>query len=85
MKSVGETMSIGRTFKESYQKALRSMETGTIGLGADGREWKEGRWQKTGIRKPRALSHDLLDSLLRKPTSQRIFYPSSPLAKLHIG
>ncbi|MDE2586160.1 MAG: carbamoyl-phosphate synthase large subunit, partial [Betaproteobacteria bacterium] len=55
MKSVGETMSIGRTFKESYQKALRSMETGTIGLGADGREFKEGRWQRTGVRKPGRL------------------------------
>ncbi len=32
MKSVGEAMSIGRTFKESLQKALRSMETGTAGF-----------------------------------------------------
>ncbi len=74
MKSVGETMSIGRTFKESYQKALRSMETGTIGLGADGSEFKEGRWQKTGARKPKHLPHDLLDSQLRKSTSQRHFF-----------
>jgi len=74
MKSVGETMSIGRTFKESYQKALRSMETGTIGYGADGREFKEGRWTKTGARKPKPLPHDLLDAQLRKPTSQRHFF-----------
>ncbi|MCC5809938.1 MAG: carbamoyl-phosphate synthase large subunit [Ectothiorhodospiraceae bacterium] len=32
MKSVGEAMSIGRTFQESFQKALRSMETGLDGL-----------------------------------------------------
>ena len=32
MKSVGEAMSIGRTFQESLQKALRSMETGLNGL-----------------------------------------------------
>ncbi len=32
MKSVGEAMSIGRTFKESFQKALRSLETGISGL-----------------------------------------------------
>ncbi|MBF0328250.1 MAG: carbamoyl-phosphate synthase large subunit [Nitrospirae bacterium] len=32
MKSVGEVMSIGRTFKESLQKALRSLETGSAGL-----------------------------------------------------
>ncbi|MCZ6827065.1 MAG: carbamoyl-phosphate synthase large subunit, partial [Gammaproteobacteria bacterium] len=32
MKSVGEVMAIGRTFQESFQKALRGMETGTTGL-----------------------------------------------------
>jgi carbamoyl-phosphate synthase large subunit len=35
MKSVGETMAIGRTFKESLQKALRGLETGRPGLGLD--------------------------------------------------
>jgi carbamoyl-phosphate synthase large subunit len=35
MKSVGETMAIGRTFKESLQKAIRSLETGRFGLGSD--------------------------------------------------
>ncbi len=35
MKSVGETMSIGKTFKISLQKALRSLETGRYGFGAD--------------------------------------------------
>jgi len=38
MKSVGEAMSIGRTFKESLQKGLRSLEIGRFGLGADGRD-----------------------------------------------
>ncbi len=37
MKSVGEAMSIGRTFKESLQKGLRSLEIGRFGLGADGK------------------------------------------------
>ncbi len=32
MKSVGEVMAIGRTFKEAYQKAIRSLETGSLGL-----------------------------------------------------
>jgi carbamoyl-phosphate synthase large subunit len=36
MKSVGEAMAIGRTFPEALQKALRSLETGRQGLGADG-------------------------------------------------
>ena len=35
MKSVGEAMAIGRTFQESFQKALRSLETGRFGFGAD--------------------------------------------------
>ena len=37
MKSVGEAMAIGRTFAEAWQKALRSLETGRAGWGADGR------------------------------------------------
>jgi len=40
MKSVGEAMSIGRTFKESLQKALRSMEVKRFGLGLD----KNDKW-----------------------------------------
>ena len=35
MKSVGEAMAIGRTFKEAFQKALRSLETKHAGFGAD--------------------------------------------------
>jgi len=35
MQSVGEAMAIGRTFPEALQKALRSLETGRLGLGAD--------------------------------------------------
>ena len=35
MKSVGEAMAIGRTFQESFQKALRSLETGRYGWGSD--------------------------------------------------
>src|SRR5574339_391756 len=40
MKSVGEVMSIGRTFRESLQKALRGLEVGAFGLGCDrGDRW----------------------------------------------
>ncbi|MEM8945881.1 MAG: carbamoyl-phosphate synthase large subunit [Planctomycetota bacterium] len=35
MKSVGETMAIGSTFKESFQKALRGLEVGAFGFGCD--------------------------------------------------
>src|SRR5262245_15635970 len=38
MKSVGETMAIGRTFKESFQKALRGLEVGCFGLGCDAKD-----------------------------------------------
>jgi carbamoyl-phosphate synthase large subunit len=38
MKSVGEVMAIGRTFKEALQKVLRSLEQGRYGLGADGKD-----------------------------------------------
>ncbi len=40
MKSVGEVMSIGRTFKESFQKALRSQETGITGLDPAGIDYE---------------------------------------------
>ena len=33
MRAVGEVMSIGKTYKEAFQKAIRSLETGRYGLG----------------------------------------------------
>ncbi|MDP2989380.1 MAG: carbamoyl-phosphate synthase large subunit, partial [Kiritimatiellota bacterium] len=62
MKSVGETMSIGRTFKESFQKALRSLETGRAGFGADG---KDGPHE--------CLSDSELTGELGRPNAQRLF------------
>jgi carbamoyl-phosphate synthase large subunit len=38
MKSVGESMAIGRTFKEAFQKALRGLEVGSFGFGCDGKD-----------------------------------------------
>jgi len=58
MKSVGEAMAIGRTFQESLQKGLRSMETGLTGLdpveiaGADGGKNKDA--VKAALAQPRA-------------------------------
>ena len=65
MKSVGETMAIGRTFKEALQKSLRSLETGRSGLGSD--------------RKDLALQGSLPDrkdirDTLRVPNADRMFY-----------
>ena len=59
MKSVGEAMSIGRTFKEALQKGLRSMEIGAPGFGASYRE-------------PLPEREEILRSL-RMPNSRRIF------------
>ena len=53
MKSVGEAMAIGRSFAESLQKALRSMETGLTGLE---RSRSAGAWPRTGTVDPRAPS-----------------------------
>ncbi|MBE9550897.1 MAG: carbamoyl-phosphate synthase large subunit, partial [Proteobacteria bacterium] len=66
MKSVGETMAIGRTFREALQKALRSLEIGRFGLGADGK----GEFEATG---PRPTS-DEIRLKLSTPNSERIFY-----------
>ena len=62
MKSVGETMSIGRTFKEALQKGLRSLEIGRHGLGADG---------KDPVVPP---TKSRIEQYLATPNSQRIFY-----------
>ena len=49
MKSVGEVMAIGRTFEEALQKALRSLEDGHAGLGADGHgRFDEERFRRAG-------------------------------------
>ncbi|HUS48269.1 MAG TPA: carbamoyl-phosphate synthase large subunit [Phycisphaerae bacterium] len=49
MKSVGEAMSIGRTFKEALQKGIRSMEVKRFGLGLDGSDkWLNARKAGTG-------------------------------------
>jgi carbamoyl-phosphate synthase large subunit len=60
MKSVGEAMAIGRTFKESLQKALRSLEIGRFGLGADGKDTNPDL--------------DTIRQKLRVPCAERIFF-----------
>ena len=71
MKSVGEAMAIGRTFKESLQKCLRSLEIGRAGLGADGKPWRVGAdlYPDRG-----ALPRDLIVRKLSIPNAERIFY-----------
>ncbi|MEO5579044.1 MAG: carbamoyl-phosphate synthase large subunit [Gemmatimonadaceae bacterium] len=64
MKSVGESMAIGRTFKEALQKGLRALETGRPG-------WSIGRYLDED-----RLPDDTIEALrgaLRQPTPERIF------------
>jgi carbamoyl-phosphate synthase large subunit len=70
MQSVGEVMAIGRTFPESLQKALRSLEQGRFGLNAD----------------PSEAEYELLDEdeLLARacePTPERIFHMEALLRR----
>ncbi|MEN9300799.1 MAG: carbamoyl-phosphate synthase large chain [Actinomycetota bacterium] len=62
MQSVGEAMAIGRTFAESLQKALRSLETGRLGLNADPAE--------AGMR---TMDDDALIAAMSVPTPERLF------------
>ncbi|UBM58968.1 carbamoyl-phosphate synthase large subunit [Marinilongibacter aquaticus] len=52
MKSVGETMGIGRNFQEALQKACQSLEIGRNGLGADGRELRDQDKLKESLEHP---------------------------------
>jgi carbamoyl-phosphate synthase large subunit len=63
MKSVGEAMAIGRTFKESVQKALRSLEIGSRGFGGGGRLGGDERPDDATIK-----------NKLGTPNADRIFY-----------
>ncbi|CAN5579739.1 hypothetical protein BH18VER1_BH18VER1_13510 [soil metagenome] len=60
MKSVGEAMAIGRTFKEALQKALRSLEVKRFGLCADGNE--------------KRVDAETLRRKLTVPNAERIFH-----------
>ena len=65
MKSVGETMAIGRTFKESFQKALRGLEVGSFGFGSDGKDLWETSEQP---------DRDEIRAKLATPNSDRPWY-----------
>jgi carbamoyl-phosphate synthase large subunit len=71
MKSVGEAMAIGRTFKESLQKCLRSLEIGRSGLGGDGKPWRIGA-EVYGDRD--ILPRDVISRKLSVPNAERIFF-----------
>ena len=63
MKSVGEAMAIGRTFKESMQKCLRSLEIGARGFGGGGKHGGDG-----------PVEEKVINAKLGTPNAERIFY-----------
>jgi carbamoyl-phosphate synthase large subunit len=65
MKSVGETMAIGSTFKESFQKALRGLEVRSDGFGSD----RLDLWGT--LEQP---SEDEIIAKLKKPGAERVWY-----------
>jgi carbamoyl-phosphate synthase large subunit len=64
MKSVGESMAIGRTFKEAFQKGLRALETGRAG-------WTIGARPQDDRLKDESI--EALRGALRQPTPERVF------------
>ncbi|MDA0215391.1 MAG: carbamoyl-phosphate synthase large subunit, partial [Planctomycetota bacterium] len=80
MKSVGEAMSIGRTFKEALQKAIRSMEVKRFGFGLDANDkWLAGRRaEKTELADGSQPVWPIPDELLRRkltvPSQGRLYF-----------
>ena len=64
MKAVGEAMSIGRNFKEAFQKGIRSTETSRYGFGADGKDIL--------VKSQKDL--ELIKKKIKAPNEQRLFY-----------
>ncbi|MHB1156678.1 MAG: carbamoyl-phosphate synthase large subunit [Phycisphaerales bacterium] len=79
MKSVGEAMSIGRTFKESLQKGIRSMEVKRFGLGLDQNDkWLNARRGHLSDPATSAVEWPIPEDKLRRkltvPSQGRLYY-----------
>ncbi|MDD3717733.1 MAG: carbamoyl-phosphate synthase large subunit [Actinomycetota bacterium] len=72
MKSVGEVMSIGRTFKEALQKGIRSLEIGRFGLGSDRKELMDPASMASREEREEAL--EVVREKLTTPNADRIYY-----------
>ena len=77
MKSVGEAMAIGRTFRESLQKALRSLETGCTGLDEIAIEGLGQGDDKNAIRA--ALGTPTPERLLKVAQAMRLGFPDNEI------
>lgn len=74
MKSVGEAMAIGRNFKESLQKCLRSLEIQRYGIGGDGKPWRIGGSTYPDRGGQDSIPDDILKTKLTQGNAERIFY-----------
>jgi len=71
MKSVGEAMAIGSTFKEALQKALRSLEQGRFGIGGDGKDkYDFSKLKDTMVQEAKRV----IANQLKRTTPDNIFY-----------
>ncbi len=80
MKSVGEAMAIGRTFKESLQKALRSLEIGSYGF--EEKIWRadtEGQSLESRVQSLESPESELIRERLRTPNAERLWYVADAL------
>ena len=74
MKAVGEVMSIGKTYKEALQKAIRGLEKGRYGLGWVGWEKKSLKELLERLRTPSSETHFIMYEALRQgATDEQIF------------
>jgi carbamoyl-phosphate synthase large subunit len=69
MKSVGETMAIGRTFKEALQKGFRGLEIGRSGL------------DNTGKKLLSTMDRTAIEEGIERPSAERLFYVKHALAR----
>ena len=74
MKSVGEVMSFGRNFKEAFQKAIRSLETGRAGLGADGKDVYDTNYLLSLKDSERSSQKQKIMTKLQTPINDNIFF-----------
>jgi len=74
MKSVGEVMSFGRNFREAFQKAIRSLEIGRYGFGADGKDIYDTEYLLGLSAVEKAENKEKILSKLKVPRSDNIFY-----------
>lgn len=84
MRAVGEVMSIGKTYKEAFQKAIRSLETGRYGLGGPAYAQNSKQELLDMLRTPTSERHFILYEALRKGASVDELYELTKIKRYFI-